>query len=173
MVRERECIIYVQYFFLNVNDRNYYENRGSLFIDHPMTGISWNDAVAYAEWLSQRTNQSFSLPTEAEWEYAARGGQEGIPNNFTYAGSNNADEVAWNNENANGQTHAVGTKRPNGLGTYDMSGNVWEWCTDRYDSYSDIYADGDSIYIDPKGPAEGDGRVLRGGSWTAIRSSVV
>ncbi len=121
--------------------------------NHPVIMVSWYGANAYAKWAGKR------LPTEAEWEYACRGGSRSA--HYEYSGSNNADAVAWYDNNSGGQTHPVGTKQPNELGLYDMSGNVWEWCADWYDSgyYSK------SPYENPTGPASGEFRVLRGGSW--------
>jgi len=104
-------------------------------------------------------SNGYRLPTEAQWEYAARGGDRS-PGNYMYSGSNNAGDVAWYEDNSEGSTHAVGTKKPNGLGLYDMSGNVFEWCWDWHDvAYSD------SAQTDPMGATGGDYRVLRGGCW--------
>jgi len=100
----------------------------------------------------------YRLPTEAQWEYAARGGN-GSPGNFTYAGSDTIDNVAWYLDNSGNKTHEVGKKAPNGLGLYDMSGNVFEWCWDWYGSYSS------SAQTDPIGTSFGSDRVERGGSW--------
>ena len=123
----------------------------------PVEKVSWNDCQEFIQKLNQLTGKKFRLPTEAEWEYAARGGKHHSP--YKYAGSNSLDEVAWNEGNSGGATHSVKTKKPNALGIYDMSGNVWEWCEDWYGAYSG------SAQTDPKGPASCSDRVLRGGSW--------
>ncbi len=96
--------------------------------------------------------------TEAEWEYAARGGNKS--KGYKYSGSNNIDDVAWYDGNSGYNTHAVKTKQPNELGIYDMSGNVWEWCNDRWGSYSS------NTQTNPTGPSTGSYRVVRGGSWS-------
>jgi len=100
----------------------------------------------------------YRLPTEAQWEFAARGGN-GSPGNFTFSGSNNAAEVAWHNANSGNRTHEVGTLMPNALGLYDMSGNVFEWVWDWLGTYPSM------AQTNPTGPAAGVNRVGRGGSW--------
>ena len=127
--------------------------------NHPVIHVSWNDAIAFCNWISEKMNLKYRLPTEAEWEYAARGGSKS--KGYTYAGGNSLDEVAWNNTNSGSKTHPVGEKKTNELGIHDMSGNVWEWCSDWYEN--DYY--GNSAKENPQGPENGDYRVLRGGSW--------
>jgi formylglycine-generating enzyme required for sulfatase activity len=141
---------------------NHYKTIGAALTNsnNPIVGVSWDDAIAYCQWLSQKIpGKKFRLPTEAEWEYAARGGLEGIKDGFTYAGSNNIETVAWYDKNSGSKTHSVGQKKANELGLYDMSGNVWEWCNDWYGDYSS------EAQTNPTGPTEGSGRVRRGGSW--------
>ncbi len=121
--------------------------------DCPLENVSWYDANEYAKKVGKR------LPTEAEWEYAARGGNKS--KGYTYSGSNGIDAVGWYGRNSNSKTHPVTQKQPNELGLYDMSGNVWEWCSDWY---SDSYYRS-SPKNDPQGPNSGSRRVLRGGSW--------
>lgn len=126
--------------------------------NHPVIHVSWNDAVAYCAWLSLATGQVYRLPTEAEWEFAARGGTQSQCTK--YAGSNTLDKVGWFTENTKDTgTRAVATKQANELGLYDMSGNVYEWCADWYGAYTE----GSST--NPAGPDTGSRRVLRGGSW--------
>lgn len=124
----------------------------------PVESVSWNDVREWIGCLNEKEGTTrYRLPTEAEWEFVARGGVFGTGTN--YAGGNIIDSVAWYNFNSDDRTHAVGTKKPNELGIYDMSGNVWEWCSDWYGTYPA------APQIDPVGPSSGPGRVLRGGSW--------
>ena len=149
--------------------------------DRPVIAVRWYDAVAYCNWLNEKEGltpcyagkgrliqcdfsaNGYRLPTEAEWEYAARGGHKS--QGYEYAGSNYVDDVAWYAGNSGGRTHPVGQKQPNELGLYDMSGNVWEWCWDWYDK--DYYAS--SLSSDPTGPSSGKSaeldRVKRGGAY--------
>ena len=123
----------------------------------PVENVNWNDVQTFIRKLNQLTGKNYRLPTEAEWEYAARGGNNSRGNK--YSGSDNVGSVAWYYENSGSTTHPVGSKSPNELGIYDMSGNVWEWCQDWYGYYSS------SSQRNPKGPASGSHRVYRGGSW--------
>ena len=123
----------------------------------PVGNISWNDCQEFVRKLSRQTGLKFRLPTEAEWEYAARGGNKS--RGYQYSGSNNLNDVAWYDSNSSSSTHAVKTKLPNELGIYDMSGNVWEWCQDWYGSYIA------GSQTNPTGPSSGSKRVLRGGIW--------
>ena len=127
--------------------------------DRPVTHVSWNDCQKFIKKLNKLTGRTFRLPTEAEWEFAARGGNKS--KGYKYSGSNSIDNVAWYTSNSSGKTHAVKTKSPNELGLYDMSGNVYEWCQDWYGSYSS------SAQTNPSGPATGSNRVLRGGCWSS------
>jgi len=143
----------------------------------PVIYVSWYDAVDFCNWLSKKEGltpaysgsgnnikcnfsaNGYRLPTESEWEYAARGGNKS--RGYKYSGSNNADEVSWYWENSESKTQPVGQKKANELGLYDMSGNVYEWCWDWYGYYSS------SSQTDPEGPSAGSDRVARGGgsSW--------
>jgi formylglycine-generating enzyme required for sulfatase activity len=123
----------------------------------PVEQVSWEDIQQFLTKLNAKTGKVYRLPTEAEWEYAARGGSSG--RGYKYSGSNNLDEVAWHEGNSGSKTHPVGQKKANELGLYDMSGNVYEWCADWYGDYSS------GPQTNPKGPSSGDNRVLRGGSW--------
>jgi len=125
--------------------------------NRPVEQVSWNDVQEYITKLNQLTGKTYRLPTEAEWEYAARGGSSS--RGYKYSGSNTLSDVAWYDDNSNDETHPVGTKNPNELGIYDMSGNVYEWCSDWYGAYSS------NSQTNPQGPSEGSGRVGRGGGW--------
>ena len=136
--------------------------------NNPVEQVSWDDCQEFIKKLNALTGLKFRLPTEAEWEYAARGGKKS--RGYKYSGSNNIDNVAWNRANSErlAKTHKVGTKSPNELGIYDMSGNVDEWCQDWYGSYSS------EAQTNPKGPNGGNRRVNRGGniySYSECRSS--
>lgn len=125
----------------------------------PMESVSWDECQAFVRRLSELTGKNFRLPTEAQWEFAARGGVKS--KGYKYAGSDNLDEVAWYCSNSGSKTHEVGTKLSNELGIYDMSGNVWEWCQDWY---STTYPTANPVE-DPQGSSSGAGRVYRGGGW--------
>ena len=98
------------------------------FEDHPVINVTWYGAIAYCDWLSEKEGQPYRLPSEAEWEYVARGGVKS--KDFLFAGGHKLKEVGWYSKNSHGQTKPVGLKQPNELGLYDMSGNVDEWCAD-------------------------------------------
>ena len=128
----------------------------------PVETVSWNDCQKFISKLNSLTGRMFRLPTEAEWEYAARGGKES--RGYQYSGSSNISDVAWYDENSGSKTHPVGTKQANELGIYDMTGNVWEWCSDWYSSYSS------SSQTNPTGSDSGSARVSRGGGWNCNAS---
>ena len=123
----------------------------------PVEKVSWDDCQEFISKLNRITGKTFRLPTEAEWEYAARGGNKS--RGYQYSGSNNLSDVAWYDDNSGKKTHAVGTKQANELGIYDMNGNVFEWCQDWYGEYNS------SSQVNPTGANSGSYRVLRGGSW--------
>lgn len=123
----------------------------------PVEMVNWYDCQDFISKLNQLTGNKFRLPTEAEWEYAARGGK--YTHCYVYSGSNNFDEVAWHETNSNQVSHPVASKMPNELGLYDMSGNVWEWCNDFYEPYTVEHQ------VKPQGPSLGNKKVMRGGSY--------
>ena len=129
----------------------------------PVEQVSWNDCQTFIGKLNELTGKTFRLPTEAEWEYAARGGSKS--QGYIFSGSNTIGDVAWYTSNSGSTTHEVATKAANELGIYDMSGNVWEWCQDWYGDYSG------GSQTNPTGPTSGSDRVVRGGSWYGIARS--
>lgn len=124
----------------------------------PVENVSWNDAQAFVARLNELTGEHFRLPSEAEWEYAAFGGPRG--QRSKYSGSDNIEDVAWFTANSDSTTHVVGAKQPNDLGLYDMTGNVMEWCADRYDAYPDGCVSNPTVTESTSGLVVG-----RGGSW--------
>ena len=119
--------------------------------------VSWNDAVRFCQWLSKKEDRTYELPTEAEWEYACRAGTTTA---FSFGDDPKAlGDYAWYDGNSGSHTHPVGEKKPNPWGLYDMHGNVWQWCADRYGPYQE------GSIKDPKGADVGESRVFRGGSW--------
>ena len=129
--------------------------------DYPMYYVSWDEAREFCAKLSQLTGKKYSLPTEAQWEYAARGGAKS--KSYKYSGSNTVGDVAWYWGNSDEESHPVGKKQANELGIYDMSGNVKEWCNDWYADYSS------DSQTDPTGPTNGSVRVDRGGCWFGVQ----
>lgn len=123
----------------------------------PVESVSWDDIQGFLKKLNQKTGKNYDLPTEAEWEYAARGGNQS--KKFKYSGSNTIDEVAWYTSNSDSKTHPVGSKKANELGIYDMSGNVCEWCRDKYAGY------GTKAINNPTGAVIGSNRIIRSGGW--------
>ena len=126
---------------------------------NPVENVNWNDCQVFIKKLNARIpGGGFRLPTEAEWEFAARGGNRS--HGYIYSGGNDINAVAWYYGNSGKRTHEVGQKAANELGLHDMSGNVWEWCADRYGDYSVL------AQTDPVGPSSASYRVLRGGGWS-------
>ena len=132
-------------------------------LNHPVIHVSWNDANAFCEWLSKNTQKKYRLPTEAEWEYAGRaiGAPAVKTDGQPFPQGSKIDNFAWYEENSNDATHPVGSKIPNSLGLYDMSGNVSEWCFDSFNA--EYYATSPSV--NPKGDTDGTDKAYRGGSW--------
>lgn len=149
--------------------------------EYPMTNITWTDAIKYCNWLSKVNNlkpayskkgdkyicdfkaDGYRLPTEAEWEYAAKGGNKS--QNFTYSGSNDLEMIAWYAENSRKSPQEIGTKLANELGIHDLSGNVWEWCWNYYSPIHHLVEKRDN----PVGPDRGEKRTVRGGSWDSSK----
>lgn len=154
------------------------EFRGELEKDHPVIHVSWNDAIAFCNWLSEKEgllktysgngesincnfdSNGYRLPTEAEWEFAAKGGK--ASKGFKYSGGNDIDAVGWYSGNSGSSTQSSGTKQSNEIGIHDMSGNVWEWCWDWYGDYNSL------SQTNPSGPHSGSFRVVRGGGWFCV-----
>jgi len=136
------------------NNPSYFTGSDNL----PVETVSWNQVKVFIDSLNRKTGKTYRLPTEAEWEYAARGGNKS--GGYKYSGSNTLGSVAWYGDNSGSKTHEVGTKSPNELGIYDMSGNVWEWVGDWYASYTE------GSQTNPTGPTTGSNRVNRGGGWS-------
>ena len=131
--------------------------------NHPIVNISWDDAIAYCKWLSDSSKKTYRLPTEAEWEFAARGGKKS--KDFIYSGGQSMYNIGWYDENSNAGTQPVAQKRPNELGIFDMSGNTWEWCQDWFGTYPS------EPQINPQGSETTQYfKVLRGGSWNYVLS---
>ncbi|MBO4245005.1 MAG: formylglycine-generating enzyme family protein [Bacteroidales bacterium] len=141
-----------------MGDNPSYESRG-IGDNLPVNYVSWNDCQEFIKKLNQKTDKTFRLPTEAEWEYAARGGNKS--KGFKYSGSNIIGDVAWYDGNSNSKVHPVKSKTQNELGLYDMSGNVWEWCQDCWDGSANY----NTTPRDGSANSSGSNRVLRGGSW--------
>ncbi|MDE5773684.1 MAG: formylglycine-generating enzyme family protein [Muribaculaceae bacterium] len=133
-------------------DPSYFDGNDNL----PVEIVSWNDCQDFINRLNEITGKQFRLPSETEWEYAARGGNQS--QGYTYSGGNNINDVAWYGGNSGSKTHPVAQKQPNELGIYDMSGNVWEWTSDWYSS-------------DYSSPRNSSYRVYRGGSWNSTATS--
>lgn len=126
--------------------------------NNPVERVTYEEIQEFITKLNAKKGTNYRLPTEAEWEYAARGGNQAQATK--YAGSNDVDEVAWYNANSNDRTHTVGKKKANELGIYDMTGNVWEFCSDYYGNYSG------AAQVNPTGPATGNDHVIRGGDFS-------
>ncbi|EAZ95010.1 hypothetical protein FBBAL38_11714 [Flavobacteria bacterium BAL38] len=144
--------------FCNATGRSMPQTPSWGWIDsHPIVNVNYGDAVAYCDWLAEKMDADYRLPTEAEWEYAARGGKQS--KGTKYSGGRSLDNAGWYDANSGSKTHSVATKNPNELGIYDMSGNVYEWCKDWYGPYSA------AAQTNPRGATSGANRVLRGGGW--------
>jgi formylglycine-generating enzyme required for sulfatase activity len=134
--------------------------------DCPVTNVSWNDIQVFIEKLNAATGKHYRLPTEAEWEYAARGGNKDKDSRFS--GKNHLQTIGWDASNSKGRIHEIGMKRPNEIEIYDLSGNAEEWC---FDFYAVGYGSSDDV-TDPKGPASGKSHVVRGGSFKSAKDDM-
>ena len=141
---------------------NYHAQKKHLKL--PVTGIKWPEAIAYCKWLSKKSGRRITLPTIAQWEKAAKGGNRS--RQYLYSGSNIPDRIGWWEDNSGKRCHPVGQKLPNELGLYDMSGNVFEWCLDWWS----LTPYNKKPKINPTGPKRGKFKAYRGGSWKHILS---
>jgi formylglycine-generating enzyme len=136
--------------------------------NHPVERVSWDDTQVFIQKLQYQTGKKYRLPTEAEWEYAAKGGRYFKDFPFIYSGSDKVSEVGWYEKNSHNATKPVGLKTPNFLGIHDMSGNVWEWCNDGFDTYEILIQksvkDSEGTLVNPTGTMRGS-PILRGGYW--------
>jgi len=134
--------------------------------NHPIVNVKWSDARNYCNWLKTVMKKNVKLPTEAQWEYAAKGGTKGgeKAKKYKHSGGKKINSLGWYNKNSNGSTQPVKKKQPNALGLYDMNGNVWEWCMGWYDPK---YYSKKNSTIDPENKTPGDGKnkAVRGGGW--------
>ena len=147
--------------WVSIMDTNPSYHKGD---DLPVEQVSWLDVQVFIAKLNEITGKNYRLATEAEWEYAARGGKNS--KGYKYSGSDNLDEIAWYILNSENKTHPVGTKKPNELGIYDMTGNLWEWCNDWYGAYTnELPNEIPYMLTDPQGATMGSSRVIRGGRW--------
>lgn len=152
----------------NSKKDEWFKNQDKIKPENPVEGVSWYEAQAFIDSLNKLTGLHFRLPTEAEWEYAARGGIYNSP--YPYAGSRNIDRVAWFHyedprmiNTSRVSTEMVGRKQPNVLDLYDMTGNVAEWCSDWF---SPTYYQTKTFFTNPQGPSKGEKKAVRGGSWS-------
>ena len=146
---------------MQISDPNRFKKGDNL----PVDSVSYEEATEFCNRLTELTHRTFMLPTEAQWEYAARGGHKAPSPASAYPGADILGDVAWCAATSEGSIHPVGQKVSNQLGIFDMAGNVWEWCLDWYGA--GYYSDPELSLADPQGPREGTERVIRGGGWNA------